>query len=837
MKKAMLVGLLASLVAALVTGPARAAEEARSKAYIILVGVSDYADKQIKPRKHAEADAKALYDLFTDQNIPGRAITTNIKLLLGTQDAARSSEPATKANILKAIDWAVKKAGKDDLVVFAFFGQGGPLGERTCLFGSDATIKDRAKNAVAAGDIEKELEHLKSQRFVAFIDINFKGFDASKENVAEPNPLDLYKVFLGDDEKDDHQPLPGRVVFLATNGLKQSLDLAKHGLFATALLDGLKGAADNEGYEPCGVVTIDGLTQYLDKQIPELARANGKTHEEKEQQHHVLGSAQQPFRFDQQPGRRRQGQGTAGQVCPAGQGQEAVGGDCRGRPAAVEPDAQAEGPAGAAQGLHEVRGRRRKQGRLPEGARRHPGRNEAQAGEAIAYANKMMRAIGLLKEQLRQGTEPGRAGGLGSPRPVSRLDEKKIADDVKGRLDKPKELTEAQLAHAPGRRARAARQAGGPGQEQGRGHLAASDDAPPRPVHQLHRPRERRAASGKDTDANFTGIGIQIRKDNARDELLVVTPIKGSPAYKAGLKAGDIITKIIREMDSKGDPLQPPEVIPTKGLLLSDAVDKILGKPGTEVKMTVEREGVDKPLEFAITRGAIQVETVMGVKRKDQRRLGLRDRPGEPDLLHPADPVRRNSFRDMRKVVAALSEQEGGIKGLVLDLRFNPGGLLHSAVEISDLFIDDGLIVTIRPRVGREHSFSGEHDGSYLNFPMVCLVNSGSASGSEIVSACLQDHKRAIIIGERSYGKGSVQNIMDFKPTGGQIKLTTASFWRPSGKNLNKSSTKGTESETWGVTAGQGLPHQAESQGARRLWPRPCGMPRSSRAATCRRRK
>jgi carboxyl-terminal processing protease len=118
------------------------------------------------------------------------------------------------------------------------------------------------------------------------------------------------------------------------------------------------------------------------------------------------------------------------------------------------------------------------------------------------------------------------------------------------------------------------------------------------------------------------------------------------------------------------------------------------------------------------------------------------------------------------------------------------------------MFIDDGLIVTIRPRAGREAPYAGESFGSKLNFPMVCLVNGYSASGSEIVAACLQDHRRAIVVGERSYGKGSVQNIQPFEQ--GELKMTTASFWRPSGKNLNKTSTSGKEEEDWGVSPDKG---------------------------------
>jgi len=144
---------------------------------------------------------------------------------------------------------------------------------------------------------------------------------------------------------------------------------------------------------------------------------------------------------------------------------------------------------------------------------------------------------------------------------------------------------------------------------------------------------------------------------------------------------------------------------------------------------------------------------------------------------------------------------------LILDLRFNPGGLLTSAVEISDMFIDDGLIVTIKPRSGvdEEVAYSGKHEGSFLEFPMVCMVNGLSASGSEILGGCLQDHHRAVVLGERSFGKGSVQNMQDFPATGALIKLTTATFWRPNGKNLNKSSTNGKDDEEWGVRPDEGF--------------------------------
>jgi carboxyl-terminal processing protease len=218
------------------------------------------------------------------------------------------------------------------------------------------------------------------------------------------------------------------------------------------------------------------------------------------------------------------------------------------------------------------------------------------------------------------------------------------------------------------------------------------------------------------------------------------------------------------------------------------------------VKLTVERKG-EEPKEYEITRGTVEVETILGARRKDDDTWDFYLDHNNKIGYARVTQFSPNTARDLYQVLLNLNKK--GLNGFVLDLRFNPGGLLTSARDISDMFIDDGLIVSIRPRVGKERAYSGEHDGSFLNFPMICLVNGGSASGSEIVSACLQDHHRAIIVGERSFGKGSVQNIQNFE--GGQLKLTTASFWRPSGKNLNKSSTAGKEEDEWGVTPDKGF--------------------------------
>src|SRR5262249_33978314 len=207
-------------------------------------------------------------------------------------------------------------------------------------------------------------------------------------------------------------------------------------------------------------------------------------------------------------------------------------------------------------------------------------------------------------------------------------------------------------------------------------------------------------------------------------------------------------------------------------------------------------EGENKPLDFTITRARIELESVFGVKRlADDTWDFWLDRDNKIGYVRLSG-FSRNTASDLTRVVRGLRLQ--GMRGLVLDLRFNPGGLLDSARQISDLFIDEGPIVSIRrPRKGLDDRMDGRSAGSELGFPMTVLVNGYSASASEIVSACLQDHGRAVVVGERSFGKGSVQNIQDFD--GGQIKITIASFWRPSGKNLNKSSTAGKDDDEWGV--------------------------------------
>jgi carboxyl-terminal processing protease len=210
----------------------------------------------------------------------------------------------------------------------------------------------------------------------------------------------------------------------------------------------------------------------------------------------------------------------------------------------------------------------------------------------------------------------------------------------------------------------------------------------------------------------------------------------------------------------------------------------------------VQREGVTDPMDFNITRGVVELESVVGVKRRANDSWDFWLDPERKIGYIRLTTFAGTSARDMAKAIAQM--QRDGMKGLVLDLRFNPGGVLTGARDVSNLFIEKGEIVSIRNRAGDSNTMSARPAGYLADVPLVCLINGDSASASEIVSAALQDHQRAAIMGERSYGKGSVQSVLDYD--GGALKLTTASFWRPNGKNLNKTSTAGRDEDEWGVT-------------------------------------
>jgi C-terminal peptidase prc len=794
---------IAGLFAALIVSPLFAAEEAPKQSttpHIVLIGISDYADKQIKSRPNAENDVKALYDLFTNKSYLG-ADPQNVRMLLGNSDG-KTSQPATRENILKELSWLADFSKRDDLAILVFIGEGGPLGDksdRRCYFASDTVFKDRNKTAIASSEVEERLKKLKSAHFCAFVDIDFKGYkDKTVLDVAlGASP---YRELLGDDATDEHNFIPGRTLVLATNGLSASIDLKEHGLLTHVLLAGLKGEADKDGYEPDGIVTVGELTTYLSKQMSALAKEHGKTKEEKSQASFVLGDRTSSTPLTTNPaviGKVRERLKKIDQLVADKKLSDALAEEAR-KLLSQMPHLKAQQDI------------RKLYQQLADGDITTKALEEKR--ESIVASTKLDRDLALkFADKVLDGTEivleefirkMDQADLVGfAIRGLYKKADQKPSTAISDKLDKIKKMDKDELKKllVDARLELGKREDldGGKDVDVALQRMMASvKDTYSTYIDPATKEQFDRLTSGK-----FVGIGVSIRKDPRTDYLMVITPLKGSPAYKAGIRAGDLITTVTLEVDREGKPLDKPEVVSMKGLNVNDAVKKISGMPKTNVKVTIERPGEDKPREFDISRAQIEMETVMGHHRKkDDDWSFFVDEKEKIGYIRLTQFTRKSAI----EMAAAMKELEkAGVRGLVLDLRFNPGGLLTTAREITDLFIDDGLIVSIRPREGKEEKLGGFSEGSKLKFPMACMVNGGSASGSEILSAALQDHHRAIIIGERSFGKGSVQNVVPFGK--GEIKLTTASFWRPSGKNLNKASTKGRDEDEWGVLPDPGF--------------------------------
>lgn len=259
------------------------------------------------------------------------------------------------------------------------------------------------------------------------------------------------------------------------------------------------------------------------------------------------------------------------------------------------------------------------------------------------------------------------------------------------------------------------------------------------------------------TRGEFGGLGIEVTQEDGW--VKVISPIDDTPAARAGIRAGDLITHLNGES--------------VRGLTLQEAVDRMRGERGTQIRLTIRREGVERPIELTITRDVIRPQVVRF--RLEGNDVGY---------------IRISSFneqteRALRQAMQALRTQAGAnLRGLVLDLRNNPGGLLDQAIQVADDFLDRGEIVSTRTRRPEDSQRWNARPGDIAQgLPMVVLINDGSASASEIVAGALQDHRRAVVVGTRSFGKGSVQTVIPLQGNGA-IRLTTALYYTPSGRSI-----------------------------------------------------
>ncbi|MFQ5962847.1 MAG: S41 family peptidase [Candidatus Scalinduaceae bacterium] len=263
-----------------------------------------------------------------------------------------------------------------------------------------------------------------------------------------------------------------------------------------------------------------------------------------------------------------------------------------------------------------------------------------------------------------------------------------------------------------------------------------------------------------ETEGEFNGLGIEVViKDGI---LTVLTPIVDSPAFRAGVLIGDKIIKIDDES--------------TRNISIREAVKMLRDKPHTKVKITVVHEGENEPVDITIERANIHIKSVRGAKIVDK----------ESKIGYIAvSSFQENTINDMDSVIKDLRKQ--GLESLVLDLRFNPGGLLNIAVDMADRFIKKGVIVTTKGRhKSQDHKYKAHRSRTYPKFPLIILVNNGSASASEIVAGAIKDHKRGLLLGTKTFGKGSVQSLIPIENRNSALKMTTARYYTPSGIQIDK---------------------------------------------------
>jgi len=261
------------------------------------------------------------------------------------------------------------------------------------------------------------------------------------------------------------------------------------------------------------------------------------------------------------------------------------------------------------------------------------------------------------------------------------------------------------------------------------------------------------------TSGEFGGVGMEVTVEE--DALTVISPLEGTPAAKAGIKPGDHIIAI----DGKS----------TRGMVVYEAVKMLRGPKGSPVKITIKREGEENPREITLIREIIHVESVSS-KLLDNHIGYIR-----------LSQFQEKTSQELRDALTKLEAENGGkLRGIILDLRNNPGGLLNQAIEVVDEFVNKGLIVSVKGRVETQSmDYYATKNGKFQDYPLVVMVNKGSASASEVVAEALQDNKRAAILGTQTFGKGSVQTIIKLEDGSG-LKLTTARFYAPSGRSISE---------------------------------------------------
>lgn len=759
--------------------PQAAAPEAPS-VWGVIVGVEQYAKLPVPPRPTASRDASRLYDRLVAKEGVGASVD-RVRLLLDHPDPGRGGVAATADQFRRTLKNVAQFARPDDVFLLAIEADGLPERDEFRWLFADAEAEQFAKTTLLTSELRRLLDEIPCHCALLLVDVSIAP--AAKALALEPalahaNWPAAFKGLVG----------PGRHVLAASDGL--TLPPADRqqgeGLFWSAVAEGLGGAADREGGEPDSWVTARELCAYVQATVPPRAQALGLAGGKPEvfTQNRLASVPLENQVADAPIARNRSQQAAVERV----QQQLAE----RSRAGMIDRDVTADGARLLAR-MPPLAAERRLRTAYEQYLRGAADltallalRQEVLAErrlpppEASEFARQVLVAFDLVEKYyvlpnygsrtvaaglrglFRAADEPVPAALEGSLRAIEQLDSTALENLL------------LQVRFQLGRRDDLAGQ-------------KAIDEClwsmmQPLDIHSHYLSGPLLQEFKKQNEGHFAGVGVLVRLDRVTNSIVVTTPLANSPALRAGIRADDRIVAINGTNVERID--------------LDQALEAMTGRKGETISLIIERPGVARRLRFDLVCEEIKVETVVGLRRRPDRSWDY-----WLDAAARLGYVRLTSFaRDTSADLGRLLRQfeRDGLRGLVLDLRFNGGGDLPAAVEVADLFVEDGTIVRVRARTADRKVWRGNRIGTYRGFPLAVLVNRLSASGSEIVAAAIADHRRGMIVGERTYGKGSIQYVLEITGAPGALKLTTAWFDRPNGQCLHRMP-GAKESDEWGV--------------------------------------
>jgi carboxyl-terminal processing protease len=732
------------------------------RVWTLLFAVDRYEDERVPAPPDAARRAAEIAEVLADPEIfPGGAERT---FLLADLSIPRAVAP-TANHLRDAFNQIARRSQPGDTLLFILLASGAPTADEFRWFAADADPNRLSETSLLSSEIHEWIDATRCSRVVSIIDATF--------NLSGVAPVDGHKItpsgwlfaFVALEGE-------GRTVLASTDGRADSVQdwEARSKTFFEAVQRGLRGEADRDGGQPDGWIDAAELASFVREADPE-SWTTGRAPRAWIARH-PAADREAAARIQRLTEKKEQGQiddrtlstgvRLLSRMPPWEDDRKLrrafidfLNGDC------------------SIDELEAARRRSLTRRNLPE-------------TQAQAFAGKVQEAWTLIAQHHLDADRAPAAlrAGLNALADEFGDSSAQLRDDVARIAElRPPDLA-AELARF---RLRLGRRDGVDDQRAAEVCLSAMLESLD-PYSAYLPPAVFRQILERNT-GKFTGVGALLRADPANKSILVLAPVRGGPAEEAGLKPGDRIV----EVDGQA----------VASLGEGDASERLLGPEGTSVRLLVQRAENQK-VELTVQRRTVDVENIVGFRRNAE---------GEWDYW--ADPERRIAYvriasfaadtaSRLRKILVDL--QSNGMRGLVVDLRFNPGGLLESAVAVSDLFLSGGPIVAVKGRKGKDQTFSANRFGSLDQVPLCVLVNQWSASGSEIFAAAIQDNGRGAVVGSRTFGKASVQDVI---PTGDEqaaLKVTSARFFRPNGDNLERYlGGRLLATDAWGVRPDPGL--------------------------------